>query len=179
MAFSFLRTGNTGLVRRIYNFDRPVTKFGGGNRTDVMLLQALFRIAYYELPDGTHLDVPAQSTGPISVDGIMGSQSRIHIEHFQNGPALEIGAEMTKDADVFIFQDGVIDPMPHSNLTAKTKNTKTVYELAMLNTFCNNRTFTIGKPEIFQRMIDIDVHSSDDWPKGDALRSALRTPRKG
>lgn len=167
MAFTTLfklqsnRVGPVGAQRKVYNFNAPVTTFAGGAKVDVMLLQALFRIFYYEFIGFGSVDAPPASTGVIKVDGIAGKQTRIHIQHYQQ---LLLKQGLTKTTD------GVMDPFKKQGVL--TTHTKVKYQLEILNVDCLLLAFDNGEEAVHQRMIDLDVHAEEVYPP--ALRNALR-----
>lgn len=170
MAFSTMFTvkkGNivpVGTPLRVYNFDRRVTTFGGGDRDDVMLLQALFRILYYEFMGFGSPDAPSGSTGVIKIDGIVGRQTRLHIEHYQQLLLKEGNTKTT---------DGVIDPFKKQGVL--TSNTQVKYQLELLNVDCLIVAKQNDEVRVHQKMIDLDVHSVEAWgEKATPLRPALK-----
>lgn len=158
------RVGPAGTDSKVYNFDAPVSTFGGGAKVDVMLLQALFRIFYYEFMGFGSIDPPSGTTGVIKVDGIVGTQTRMHIQHFQQD-LLRKGQTKTTD--------GVMDPFKKQGTL--TRHTHALYQLQRLNAECLRLAFDNGDTSVHQRMIDLDVHAEEIYPP--ALRSALRIIR--
>lgn len=167
MSFShhFISKSKTSVIS--YNFDRPVSRFGGGSKTDVMLLQALFRMMYYEFPEGGQFKFPppVQSTGTIVVDGTCGPQTRIHIDTFER----QVNALQNS-----VSSDGVIDPYPAVN--AKTTKFKNKFKLDFLNSACEEAAQSAGNIDAYRRMILLDQHEDGVYPL--ALRAALQSPRK-
>lgn len=167
MAFTTLfklqsnRLGPIGSVKKIYGFHFRVSTFGGGERIDVMLLQALFRIFYYEFIGFGSIDPPAGTTGVIEVDGIVGKQTRMHINHYQHH---------LKDRGDTDTTDGVIDPFKKQGI--KTTHTKREYQLEILNADCLRLALKNGEEDVHQRMIDLDIHADEIYPV--ELRNALR-----
>ena len=154
-----------GTALKVYNFDRRVTTFGGGDRADVMLLQALFRMFYYEFTGFEEApEIPGGSNGVIKVDGIVGPQTRLHIQDYQQR-LLRDG--LTKTVD------GVMDPMKKQGV--KTTNTQVKYQLEILNVDCLVVCKANDSVATHQRMIDLDMHALDVYPN--ALRSALRVQK--
>ena len=167
MAFTTLfklvtnRVGPAGSDSKVYGIHFPVTTFSSNLKQDVMVVQAQFRIFYYEFMGFGSIDPPAATTGVIKVDGIVGKQTRIHINHFQQH-LLKKGLTKTTD--------GVIDPFKKQGVL--TTRTKVQFQLVTLNAECLRLAFDNGTPEVHQRMIDFDVHAADVYPQ--ELRDALR-----
>jgi hypothetical protein len=154
-----------GTEKNVYNFDHQVRTFaGGGDAIDVMLLQALFRMFFYELGELGKIPKPPATTGIIKVDGIVGPQTRIHIDHFQQF-LLKRGLTATTD--------GVMDPFKKQGVS--TPHTKKQFQLLILNGNCLAIATQNGVEEVHQRMIDDDVHGPGVYPN--KLRAALRVPR--
>lgn len=172
MAFAtfFTLTGDSfgrrkGGQTKLYNFDGQVRSFaGGGNKTDVMLLQALFRIFYYEFLGFGSAPIPAGSTGVITVDGIVGKQTRIHIQDFQTLMERK-GATLTTD--------GVIDPFAKQGI--RTPHTRTQFQLLRLNFECQDIAFGNNAFDVHENMIDHVTHAGEIYPN--ELRTALRIAR--
>ena len=153
-----------GTPMKVYNFHGQVRTFsGGGNKVDVMLLQALFRIFYYEFVGRGSARIPRGSTGVIEVDGIVGKQTRIHIDDFQKQAVF---------FKVTLTADGVIDPFKKPGIL--TPHTGVPFQLLQLNFTCQSIAFRNGDIDVHQRMIDQDKHPDPIYPP--ALRSALRVP---
>ena len=151
-----------GRPTKLYNFDHQVRTFaGGGDKVDVMLLQALFRILYYEFTGQGSFPIPGDSTGVIKVDGIVGPQTRIHIQDFQKLARLQSGTT-----------NGIIDPFRKQGVS--TPHTGKPFQLLLLNSECQRIAFGNDRFEVHQRMVDLDVHPDELYPLG--LRTALRRP---
>ena len=155
------KLGPISARRKVYNFSFPVSTFSGGMKSDVMLLQALFRMLYYEFTGLGGIPAPAASTGIIKVDGIVGQQTRIHIQHFQQH-ALRQGWTRTTD--------GVIDPFKKQGTV--TSVTKMPYQLLALNAECLRIAFSNGQEKVHQQMIDFQQHAEGVYPQ--SLRNDLR-----
>ena len=155
------KLGPIGTPKRIYNFDARVSTFGGGQKVDVMLLQALFRLFYYQF-DGS-VPFPVQSTGVIDVYGIVGEQTRLHIQHYQKHLLLR-GDTVTTD--------GVIDPFKKQGV--KTSHTKVTYQLEVLNADVLKLAIANNAEFVHQNITEPNTVSNDIPP---ALRSALRVVR--
>lgn len=167
MAFTTLfklqsdRVGPVGAERKVYNIHLPVSTFGGGLKEDVMLVQALFRMFYYEFMGFGSIDPPGGTTGVIKVDGICGPQTRLHIDHFQHH--LQKHGH-TKTAD------GVMDPFKKQGIL--TSRTKVKYQMEHLNAECLRLAFDAGDERVHQNMIDLEFHAEEVYPP--QLRNALR-----
>jgi hypothetical protein len=158
------RLGTAGSLKKIYGFHFRVTTFGGGERLDVMVLQALFRIFYYEFMNFGSIAPPAGSTGIIKVDGIVGKQTRIHIQHYQQHLKFR-GATATTD--------GVIDPFKkQGTLTAHTQKR---FQLEALNGDCLKLAVDNKEERVHQEMIDPSVHGDDIYTPD--FRAALLVPQ--
>lgn len=177
MAFAtfFIATDDTfvpkGSQIKTYNFDQQVRTFaGGGNLIDVMLLQALFRMFFYEFPgrDGDaklSTKPPPGSNGTIKVDGIVGEQTRFHIQHWQ---------KLLAQRGVTKTTDGVMDPFPKQG-GPLSPHTKQPFQLLVLNIQCLGLATREGDAGIHQNMIFQSKHPDPIYqPK---LRAALATPR--
>lgn len=128
MAFSTTLIGSSGNLRTAYNIDWSVGLIGANTREDVMLVQALFRIFYYELlgfNDG--FDPPPGETEVIAVDGQKGPVTQKHIVHFQE-QAIARGQNLRPD--------GIFDPYRAPG--AISTISKTRYALDLLNNGCAN-----------------------------------------
>jgi len=155
------RLGPIGTFKRIYNFDAPVSTFGGGQKVDVMLLQALFRLFYYQF-DGS-VPIPSASTGVIAVDGIAGRQTRLHIEHYQQHLKLRGDSDTT---------DGVMDPFKKQGVN--TTRTNRHYQLEILNADVLKLAIANNAEFVHQNITEPNPVSNDIPPP---LRNALRVVR--
>lgn len=137
MAFSQFVTGSvTKLPTRIYNSDYAVGRTGVNNRADVMLLQALFRIFYYEMMGFNEgFDPPPGENDVIVVDGWMGPITQRHIDHFQS-QMIESGADLARDGRV----DPYREPGQRSTIQHK------VYTMYKLNAQCQQAGFKNKSP---------------------------------
>jgi peptidoglycan hydrolase-like protein with peptidoglycan-binding domain len=128
MAFSTPLIGRSGALLTTYNIDWSAGRIGSNTREDVMLVQALFKIFYYELLGFNHeMDPPPGQTEVIAVDGYYGPVTQKHITHFQT----QVIARGQK-----VLPDGIFDPFrePGSSSTIS----KTRYALDLLNNGCAN-----------------------------------------
>lgn len=155
--------GVVGREVKSYNIDHHVSTFGGGAKVDVMLLQALFRIFYYEYQGYGGIDPPGGSSGVIKVDGICGAQLRMHIHHYQNYLMIR-GATKTTD--------GVICPYKKQGML--TTHTHVKYQLEILNAQCYRLAREYGDEGVHQNMTDPKYHPPEVYPP--ALCNALRCP---
>jgi len=158
MAFTMTFKGKTsGTLHKIYNVDWSVGKIGSNIQEDVMLVQALFRIFYYELMGFTDAEFePPPGEPVIVVDGWIGPATHRHIVHFQR----QMVASGRK-----VLQDGIFDPF--RALEQVSTISKTRYALELLNNGCANYCTKNG----------VDYYTNlpnrTDMPL--ALRSALKT----
>ncbi|MBB3639975.1 MULTISPECIES: peptidoglycan-binding domain-containing protein [Variovorax] len=128
MAFSTPLIGKSGDLLTAYNIDWSVGRIGSNTREDVMLVQALFKIFYYELLGFNHdLDPPPGQTEVIVVDGYYGPITQKHITHFQ-AQAIALGQK--------VLPDGIFDPFRAPG--ASSTLSKSRYALDLLNNGCAN-----------------------------------------
>lgn len=160
MAFTTTATRKSGGVANAYNIDWSVGLIGSNIREDVMLVQALFRIFYYELMGfNDDMDPPPDEPAVIAVDGIIGPATRRHIKHFQ-GQMVAQGYR--------VVQDGSCDPFrAQGQLSTVTHST---YTLELLDIQCFNLCTKQG------------INNYDNLPNRDdmpaPLRAALKTRKK-
>ncbi|QGW80602.1 peptidoglycan-binding protein [Variovorax paradoxus] len=160
MAFSTPVIGSSGRLLTAYNIDWSVGHIGSNTREDVMLVQALFKIFYYELMGFNHdFDPPPDQTEVIVVDGYKGPITQKHITHFQ-GQMIARGQK--------VLADGIFDPFRAPG--ASSTVSKSRYALDLLNNGCGN----------FCEEQGIDNYSNlpnrQDMPQ--LLRSALKRVKK-
>ena len=128
MAFSTPPIGKSRDLLTAYHIDRAVGRIGSNTREDVMLVQALFKIFYYELLGFNHdLDPPPGQTEVIVVDGYYGPITQKHITHFQ-AQAIALGQK--------VLPDGIFDPFRAPG--ASSTLSKSRYALDLLNNGCAN-----------------------------------------
>ncbi len=157
MAFTTTVNNKSGGTSDSYNIDWSVGKIGVNRREDVMLVQALFKIYYYQLLgfNGGN-DPPAGETAVIEVDGIPGPATRRHIVHFQS-QMLKRGSN--------VMLDGNFDPFRNQGQLSTVSKTR--YALELLNNGCHLHCKEQG----------VDYYSNlpnrHDMPL--LLRSALQT----
>ena len=144
-----------------YNVDFSVGTGAKGNfPDDIMLVQALMRIIFYELPEGVRLRAPGQDRG-IVVDGLLGPSTVRHLIQFES---ILIGAG-EKD----IRPDHIYDPFrsrgEHSHLTQSR------YKLELLNNMCFSGCRARG----------LDAYDSlpDRTDLPPRLQAALNLPARG
>lgn len=160
MAFTtpFISLGGKSLIA--YNIDWSVGRIGSNTREDVMLVQALFKIFYYEL---VGYDPPPGST-TIVVDGRYGPITQTHITHFQQ-QAIEDGKK--------VQADGIFDPFRKPGSGALSPNSKSVYALDLLNNccavFCERQGMDVENNYI-------NLPNRQDMPL--SLRNALKRVKK-
>ncbi|MBS0428105.1 MAG: peptidoglycan-binding protein [Proteobacteria bacterium] len=158
MAFTAVLTTQSSQPFPAYNVDWAVGRIGSNARDDVMLVQALLRIFYYELMGFTDVgfEPPPNATDPIAVDGRIGPITQSHIVHFQSQIAAK-GSPTT--------QDGIFDPFRGPGQLSTITHSR--YSLDALNSGCNH----------FCNKQGIDNYRNlpnrQDVPA--ALRAALRT----
>ncbi|WP_198088995.1 peptidoglycan-binding domain-containing protein [Variovorax sp. E3] len=160
MAFSTSFIGTSGNPRLAYNIDWSVGLIGSNTREDVMLVQALLRIFYYELMgfnDG--FDPPPGETEVIAVDGAKGPITQRHIVHFQQ-QAIARGSNLRAD--------GIFDPF--RAVGASSTLSKTRYALDLLNNGCANLCDRQGIDNY------TNLPNRQDVPQ--LLRSALKRVKK-
>jgi len=156
MAFSTTLPTQHDLPYTAYNIDWPVGLLGSNVSEDVMLVQALLRILFYEQQQ---IEPPAESTGVIAVDGLCGPITRAHIKHMQV-------AAVQKGHKVVV--DGTFDPFrAGGQLSTKSRSH---YAMELLNNGCYNGDKAEGS------RYHKDLPSRADIPS--ALRNALKTVRQ-
>lgn len=156
MAFSSTLPTRTDLPYTAYNIDWAVGSIGSNIREDVMLVQALLRIFYYE---SSVAQPPPESTGPITVDGRCGPITRAHIVHFQR---------LAAEKGYPVHQDGAFDPYRAGGQVSTL--TKSRYSMELLNNGC----YSADKRNSTRFHKDLPIR--DDIPV--TLRSALKTHKQ-
>jgi len=160
MAFSTPFIGSSGNPRTAYNIDWSVGLIGSNTREDVMLVQALFRIFYYELLGfNGGFDPPPGENAVIVVDGQKGPITQRHIVHFQE-QAIARGQNLKAD--------GIFDP--YRAVGASSTISKTRYALDLLNNGCANLCDAQGIENYS------NLPNRQDMPL--LLRSALKRVKK-
>ena len=118
MAHTILLLRNRRAEALYYNLDGAVGRgpLCRNRKDDVMLIQALFQLFYYEKRQGGGLYTPPNlDQTSIQVDGKLGSNTLLHIEHFLN--------QLIKLKSVYMINDRKIDPIPKdSRLVTTSKN---------------------------------------------------------
>jgi hypothetical protein len=141
-----------------YNVDWPVGRGGSNVREDVMLIQALFKVYYWEITDiGEDLTPPPGESQIIEVDGWWGPTTQKYIEHFQ-------AQVVAKGFNV--LRDGLIDPYRDAPWTPSTIS-KSTYTLVVLVSRCH-RLCEQNRETYYQ-----DLPHRGDMPL--RLRNALKT----
>ena len=160
MAFTTKIASETepGVQIVIYNTDRSVGRIGVPSGEDVMLVQALFRIRYWEaLQVGDEiLDPPPGQNDIIKVDGWYGPSTQAYIDHFQN---------MLKARGKNILADGTLDPY-RERPRILSKISRTEYTLAHLTVQCKRMCDANGE------RFYVDLPIRQDVPI--QLRNALK-----
>lgn len=156
MAFRFKYIGEkTHQTFYLYNVDWAVGRIGGNVREDVMLVQVLLRIVFYELAGKGGLTPPPGNDG-IAVDGYYGPVTQRHITQFQD----EAAARSQN-----IKRDGIFDPFRKQGSLSHISHTR--YSMELLNNFCSNLC-----DQNHMKNFD-DMLLRDDIPT--QLRNALKT----
>ncbi len=119
-----------------YNVDYSVGLGGTNGREDVMLVQAMMRMFYWEITDVGQVDHPGELDPPpgqtqiIKVDGWYGPVTQKYIDYFQQRQATYNGQTLT---------DGVLDPYrAESGLPSYSHVSKTIYAMGSLVAKCAN-----------------------------------------
>lgn len=160
MAFSTPLIGRSGALLTAYNIDWSAGRIGSNTREDVMLVQALFKILYYELMGFNHdLDAPPGQTEVIAVDGYYGPVTQKHITHFQT----QMIARGHK-----VLPDGILDPFREPG--ASSTISKSRYALDLLNNGCANMCKEQGIDNY------TNLPNREDMPV--PLRNALKRVKK-
>jgi hypothetical protein len=143
MAFRTLRTSVSGATRTFFNIDYAVGSTGWNNKVDVKLVQSLLRLFYYDLMGfNGGMDPPADSTEPITVDGIVGRDTRKHIMRFQ---------QQQHSSGTATLLDGRFDPFRAHKELSHIAHVE--YALGNLNILCNNACRTEGL-DLFDRFTE-------------------------
>lgn len=161
MAFtSSYVSAKSGKTFGIYNIDWSVGRIGSNLHDDVMLVQALLRIFYYELEDaaGPGYEPPPGESG-IDVDGWIGKHTQAHITQFQT---------QMKAKGYNIMQDGIFDPYRVHSMASTVS--KTIYTIDFLNNGCANLCDQKGLNNYD------NLANRQDIPQ--QLRNALKTVKK-
>ena len=160
MAFTNTFVSNkTQQLNTTYNLDWPVGRLGTNMSEDVMLVQALSNMLYWELKGLTAdagLTAPPGETAPLTVDGIMGPFTQKYISNFQS---------QLMARGVSSSCDGTFDPA--RQYYALTSRTHEKYQIKVLNDLCFWTCSSRG-----MRNYD-NLAAREDIPI--QLRSALRT----
>jgi len=126
MAFTTQQFTQSGVPIQSYNVDWVVGAGGVNPAVDVKLVQALLRMAFYQLPPHPTLKPPA-GADIITVDGIAGPMTRKHIMAFQ---------QAQKAHGLPTLVDGRMDPF--RNQGELSHLAKVYYSLEKLNDYCFN-----------------------------------------
>lgn len=128
MAFTTtFRSRKDGSLSNAYNIDFPVGAGARGNvPEDVMLVQLLFRILYFEVAlSGGDAFVPPAGHTTIEVDGKFGPATARFVVHWQ---------KFCRDQGMNVLLDGVIDPM--RGMEESSTRSRTRYAIEILNHTC-------------------------------------------
>jgi|GEM_PF-447861 len=153
-----------------FNVDGSVGESGDNHSSDVMLVQALFRMLYVDFGGETawgdaeiFLEPPSGDAGPIAVDGIFGPSTRRHVYHFQNQLRMRLSY-------VDIKQDGLLDPGRFDGLGFGKRSTNGYrYAIEVLNALLASQN-----TDALNRSVHYHTLPERDYVKP-ALRSALKT----
>ena len=126
------------------NIDRSVGATSGSNRPDdVMLVQALLRLFFYEVAQvaARQNKPPAGFTG-IAVDGKCGPSTQEHLRQFK---------VVMRKAGMPTLADGKVDPVPKfwTDAYAATPHRKDYYVLDVLVSHCKKFCITDGRLDLF------------------------------
>ena len=159
MAFQLRWTGaHSNLGHIYYNIDHPVGESVGCDPEDVMLVQALLRLVFYEFK---YCPPPAGRTF-LKIDGKCGPSTQAHLRAFK--------AQIRREG-VPTIADGQIDPIDGNPNTAATGRTKHRFVLEVLNHMTLEMAQRAGRPEAR------DFHTKppeNDVPVPDTLYKALQ-----
>ena len=169
MAFTQMEARSDGSGRPTYNIDRAVGYGAPCNRTDTMLVQALFHIFFYEQEgcftanhaESGYYFTPPAGYSSIAIDGYIGPATRSHIAAFQQGLA-QLGHLNRVDHR--------LDPMRES-VYKRSTITRVHYTLAWLNVTCANRAHQQGQKPAYD-----NLGQREDMPM--QLRNALKTRKQ-
>lgn len=130
MAFTTTARSQSEGIVSVYNIDWPVGRIGNNIHDDVMLVQALFKIFYYEmLGFNDNFEPPPGESEVIKVDGYAGPVTRRHIVHFQT---------QCKKRGWSVLLDGIFDPFRQPGQGQLSSISKTRYSLDFLNALTRN-----------------------------------------
>jgi hypothetical protein len=159
MAFTTNVKRSNGALAPAYNVDFSVGAGAPGNRpTDIALVQALFKFAYFDLDPPVAPPPPTDKS--IAVDGVFGSATRRFILHFQS-QARGFGQKM--------LLDGICDPFRGQGESSHIAHVR--YALELLNNGCANTAHNQGRLAEFE-----EFAKRPDLPPG--LRAELNGPRR-
>lgn len=139
MAFtqSFSSIKHPGQIHSSYNVDWGVGRSGSNGREDTMLVQAMFRMYYWEITDYDYdLNPPPGETEQIEIDGWYGPATQKYIDYSQR--------KMFADDPGATLVDGVMDPYRESPW-AESKISHTRYALGKLVAKCRNFCESMAK----------------------------------
>jgi hypothetical protein len=123
MAYHYMFVREDSTQRRSFNIDWPVGRAATNAQDDVMLVQTLLHIVYFEqLP---HIDAPMirPAAPEIEVTGICDSTTRAYIMQFK---------QYLVKTGIPIYLDEVLDPFRDNDFFKKSTITRTVYAFARL-----------------------------------------------
>src|SRR5262245_12953327 len=157
MAYQFFRVGEqSGRTFREYNIDHPVGRGATNLTDDVMLVQLLLHIVYFEIdfPDFQRLSGDEE----LIVNGEANDELTFrYIVHFKT--------QLIKRG-IHLHPDQVMDPMRDNHPGNKSTISKTVYAFSLLMNVCEHLA-----PARF-----VTFPENEETP--DTLRAALRQTRK-
>ena len=125
MAFVTTAIGSVSGPHKAYNIDFSVGAAKTNLRADVQLVQALFRIAHFELSPAF---APPPGEKGIEVDGQLGPATLRFILHWQR---------FAKSQGLKILLDGTLDPFRKQNEFSTIAHVR--YALEILNNACHNQ----------------------------------------
>lgn len=155
VSWTGLKTGNQYIY---YNLDHAVGGSIACRPEDVMLVQALLRLAFYRF----NLVEPPPGQTDLKVDGRCGWRTQEHLRRFK---------ERMREDGLPTIADGQIDPIRGNPSSALTRRHKHRYVLEVLNQNVMDKAKEAGDPGL------CDFHSKppvNDQPVPYALYAALQ-----
>ncbi|MDN3920030.1 peptidoglycan-binding protein [Roseateles violae] len=156
MAFVTTFRSPKGNVSRAYNIDFSVGAAADNQPVDVMLVQALMRILYYEI--GDPFSPPPGDSG-IEVDGLFGPVTMRHIADLQR---------KIKAGGFAVRLDGVLDPFRAQGQLSTLAKVR--YVLEILNDTCFDHCRRRNMPAYKELPSRTDIPTE--------LRGALNQPER-
>ncbi|MGJ7525826.1 peptidoglycan-binding domain-containing protein [Variovorax sp. GB1P17] len=156
----------TNLGGHAYNIDWAVGVTGTNAKADVMLVQSLFNILYFD-HDGNPGEsrsqryFPPADAGPLAVDGYYGPLTQRFIDQFEDTLRAADGWTMRPDRRMDPFMGGSPSPIQHE-----------AYALTLLVRFCHFGDIDTGR----YSYRDLPINPSTSPTLRDALHRRKKVP---